>query len=165
MLDANQISAIESAMEEEHRRDREALQRLKRFLPLNGNGSGGRVSTFVIDRTNEAQESEVLDFMDTADSEPLTIIDTVEQIMQADPHKKWSVPLMVAHLKNIKFPLEAKKPEATMGLVFTKLMKKRKTIVRVRRGSGRMPNLFRAIPREHQEDASDSDTPNERVAS
>lgn len=163
MLDANQLSVIERAMEEEHRRDREALQRLKRFLPLNGNGSGSHVSTFVIDRTNEAQESEVLDFVDGA--EPQTIIDTVEQIMQADPHKKWSVPLMVGYLKNINFPLEAKKPEATMGLVFAKLMKKRKTIVRVRRGSGRMPNLFRAIPREHQEDASDSDTQSERAAS
>ena len=165
MFDANQIVAIETAMEEEHRRDREALQRLKRFLPLNGNGSGSHVSTFVIDRTNEATESEVLDFVDAAGNEPQTIIDTVEQIMHSDPHKKWSVPLMVAYLKNIKFPLEAKKPEATMGLVFAKLMKKRKTIVRVRRGSGRTPNLFRGIPREHQEDASNSDAQNERAAS
>ena len=34
MFDANQVAAIESAMEEERRKDREALQRLKRFLPV-----------------------------------------------------------------------------------------------------------------------------------
>jgi hypothetical protein len=165
MLNADQISAIETAMEEEHRRDREALQRLKRFLPFSGNGSGSRVPTFVIDHTNEATESEVLDFVD-AQEEQQTIIDKVEQIMQADTHKKWSVPLMIAHLKSINFTLQAKKPEATMGLVFGKLAKKRKTIVRVRRGSGRTPNLYRGVPREHQEDASDSnDSKNERAAS
>jgi len=162
MLDANQISAIENAMEEEHRRDREALQRLKRFLPPSPNGSSSRVAPLVL------LDPEPIDPLGPADAEedaPETIIDTVDHIMQADTHRKWSVPLMLAHLRNLNFPLEAKKPEATLGLVFSKLTHKRKTIVRVKKGGGRRPALYRGIPREHQEDASDSSAQSERAAS
>lgn len=159
MFDANQVAAIESAMEEEHRKDREALQRLKRFLP--SNGSNGRVPMIVIDRSEDS-EINYANAVETGD--PLTIIDKVEEIMQGDPNKKWTVPAMVAYLQQINFPLVAKKPQATMGLVFGKLARTRKTIVRVRKGSGRNPHTYRAIPRAHQEDASESST-NERAAS
>ena len=161
MLDANQIAAIETAMEEEHRLDREALKRLRRFLPANGHTSTIPAAPIRKIRAIHTLPEEQDEY------EAITIIDKVEQVMQSDPHKKWSVPSMVAHLQSIRFTLQAKKPEATMGLVFGKLARKRKTIVRVRKGSGRTPSLYRGIPREHQEDASsssDSDQ-NEQAAS
>jgi hypothetical protein len=151
MLDANQLAAIESAMAEEHRKDREALLRLKRFLP--SNGSNSRVPT-VLTITNEG---------DVEDNSQ-TIIDKVEEIMQADTTKKWTVPAMVAHLNNIKFPLVAKKPQATMGLVFSKLAHKRRTIRMVKKGSGRKPNWFRANPPQ-EEGTSETSPQSERAAS
>jgi hypothetical protein len=152
MLDANQLAAIEDAMAEEHRRDREALQRLKRFLPPNG--SSGRVTqVLTIHKDVDSEESD----------DPQTIIDKVEQIMQADPAKKWTVPGMLVHLQQIGFPLAAKKPQATLGLVFAKLVNKRRTIRLFKRGAGRNPNVFRAIPL--QEGASDNHSQSERAAS
>jgi hypothetical protein len=153
MLDANQLATIESAMAEEHRKDREALQRLKRFLPPNGsNGRVTQVLTIASDGTVEESE------------EPQTIIDKVEQVMQADPSKRWTVPAMVTYLKQINFPLAAKKPQATMGLVFAKLVGKRRTIRVVKRGAGRNPNVFRAV-QPQQEGASDNHSQSERAAS
>jgi hypothetical protein len=145
MLNANQLADMEIAMEEEHRRDREALQRLKRFLaPANGNG---HAAPLVVYREIELEQPDHLsDFVAAEEDAPQSIIDKVEEIMQADPTKKWTVPSMVAYLKYIHFPLLAKKPAATMGLVFAKLAYKRKTIRIVKKGSGRNPNWFRANP-------------------
>ena len=167
MFNPNQIAAIETAMAEEHRLDREALRRLKRFLPVSSNNDGHAPLTLHRSEQSEAEDRRSLEELiaDAEEDAPRTIIDTVEQVMLANTSQKWSVPSMIAHLKSAGFKLQAKKPEATMGLVFQKLAKKRKTIVRVRRGSGRTPNLYRAIPREHQEDSSSSDIQNERAAS
>lgn len=156
MLDANQLATIESAMAEEHRKDREALQRLKRFLP--SNGSNGRVTE---QRITIAPNGQILE---ESDDDPQTIIDKVEQIMRDDPSKKWTVPAMVTHLKQINFPLVAKKPQATMGLVFAKLVNKRRTIRIVKRGAGRNPNIFRAVQAQ-QEGVSDNHSQSERAAS
>ncbi|MGA9507242.1 MAG: hypothetical protein WBV55_01215 [Candidatus Sulfotelmatobacter sp.] len=164
MTDSIDLDAVEKKIKEEYVRACEALQTLKKYLGNGANGSGSRVAPIAIDRMHEVKPDSG-DFVDVVEGDPQTIIDRVEQIMLSDTHKKWSVPLMVAHLKNINFPLRAKTPEATMGLVFGKLLRKRRTIFRVRRGSGRMPSLYRGIPREHQEDASESDTQNERATS
>lgn len=166
MADSIDLDAVGRRIEEEYLRARDALHTLKKYLGNGENGSAGRTPPIAIDLTNEPTRHDLtqLTFNDEENSQ--TIIDKVEQIMQSDTRQKWSVPLMVAHLRTIGFPLQAKKPEATMGLVFSKLMRNRKTVVRVRRGSGRTPNLFRGIPKEHQEDASDSsDSQNQRAAS
>jgi hypothetical protein len=164
MTDLLDLDAVEKKIGEEYRRALLALQTLKRYLGEGESGSSGHTPPLVINRENVLNRPEDFFIDDVGDSESPTIIDKVEEIMLNDPHKKWSVPSMVAHLKSLKFPLQAKKPEATMGLIFAKLTRKRKTIVRVRKGSGRTPNLFRGIPREHRQDASDSDQ-NERAAS
>lgn len=159
MLDANQIAAMEKAMDEEHRRDREALQRLKRFLPTGSSGSNGHDAPIVIDRSGET-EARPWEDIDFVEADPETIIGRVETIMMSDPEKRWTVPSMVAHLKTIGFPLEAKKPQATMGLVFAKLRKRHK-IRLVRRGSGRNPNTYRG----EQAITSENAPQNERAAS
>jgi hypothetical protein len=151
MLTVNQLAEIEKAMEEEHRQDREALQRLKRFLKNGANGRSG-ASPRLID-THQ---------YDDGDGNAQTIIGTVDSAMQADHNRKWTVPLMLAYLRDSNFPLAAQKPEATLGLIFKKLQR-RGRIRLVKRGSGRLPNVYKAVQPTAQE--GESDLESERAAS
>jgi len=129
-------------MEEEHRKDREALARLKRFLSSNGN--------------SQLSLPEMDD--DPSDSSQYghTIIGTIERVMQADPMRKWTVPTMLAHFRSEKFPLHAKTPEATLGVTLKKLVKRGKVRL-VRQGAGRSPNVYRwkTEPKEVNQEGSE----------
>jgi len=153
MPNADQLAEMEQSMMEEHRKDREALDRLKRFLPKNGSGP------------QFAPVGPALSTEDNEDEESLTIIAKVEEVMTADLDKKWTVPKMVAHLKTIAFPLVAKKPASTMGLVFKRLQKRGRIRI-VKRGAGRNPNVWRAnLPTEGDSDSSaQNERPTQRQA-
>lgn len=134
MIDAKQLAAMERAMQEEHRKDREALERLKRFLHADGNSCGELHEP----KTVLEQIQEEVDELNTN-----TMIGTVEAIIANDPKKRWTVASMLQRLRDDKFPLAADKPQASLGLVFSKLHKRGK-IRLVRRGSGRTPHVYRA---------------------
>lgn len=136
----DQISELERRMEEEHRKDREAIERLKRFLPQG--------------QQSASLHREEEDSSDVNDAPVPTIIGKVEEIMLDDATRKWTVPAMLAHLRHINFPLAAQKPEATLGQVFVKLQR-RGAIRIVRRGSGRNPNIYRASIVERREETTD----------
>jgi len=141
-LTAAQLSAIEASMEEEHRRDREALARLKRYATKSGTNGRAPLATV-----------EHLDGDDDIDSSP-TIIAKVERVMTGDPEKKWTVPSMLTYLQLINFPLAAKKPAATLGLVFKKLQRRGRIRI-VRRGAGRNPHVWRGnTPQEGESEIS-----------
>jgi hypothetical protein len=150
MIDAKQLAAMERAMEEEHRKDREALERLKRFLYARSDGKSEAPKPLsAMDRI----EQEV-DELNTN-----TIIGRVETIFVSDPDRRWTVPTMLQRLQEEKFPLAAEKPIATLGLVFSKLHKRGK-IKRVKRGSGRTPHIYRA--NVSQEPNSETEAKSER---
>ena len=130
MLTATQVAEIEKRMEDEHRKDREALSRLKRFLDTNSNGNGPTVTAVPDDDPSDSAQY------------PDTIIGKISAVMQADPTYRWTVPAMHNHLRSIKYPLLAQKPEATIGITIKKLQK-RKKIMLVRQGAGRRPNVYR----------------------
>jgi len=144
MLNATQLASIEAAMEEEHQKDREALSRLKRFLP-NGNApkSGRNNNQETLQLSSEVRMLPLT--QQPEEEETNTIIGTVEATFQSDPERKWTVPAMVMFLQQRGFPLDAQKPERTMGLVFRKLLKRGKVRL-TRRGSGRIPHQYKAVP-------------------
>lgn len=146
MTNADQLASVERQVEDEYRKAKDALAVLRRYLT--SNGSHGTAP--IVIRRDDAEA----DFTNQQE-DTLTIIDKVNAIMQADPNQKWTVPSMLAHLKKINFPLAAKKPDATLGLVFMKLVRKRKTIVRVKKGAGRIPSVYRAAT-QPQEGAIES---------
>lgn len=135
-----QLSEVERRMEEEHRKDREALLRLKRFLDL-----GEQTSVITIHREEDSSN---------VDDTP-TIISKVESVFADDFTRKWTVPTMIAHLRHEGFPLVAQKPEATMGQVFARLQQ-RGVIRLVRRGAGRRPNIFKAVAQTKEEEKSEA---------
>jgi hypothetical protein len=132
----DQIAAMEKNMLEEHRKDREALERLKRFLPKDGDNPKTGETVQSPDPAPLLQLDEGL--------APNTIIGKVESVMIADTTRRWTIQLMLQQLKHDNFPLAAQKPESTLGLVFAKLHR-RKRIKLVRRGGGRTPNVYQGI--------------------
>jgi hypothetical protein len=154
MYDSKTLAAMEQSMRDEHRRDLEALERLKRFLPANGNApaQSKTIDAPIVDTNDDALDLPEGPF-------PQTIIGKVESIMLADTAKRWTVPAMLQELRRTNFRLEAKTPASTLGLVFAKL-RKRGRIRIVKRGSGRTPNVFRGV--ESQEGDSEIDSKSER---
>jgi hypothetical protein len=137
VLDLKTIEEMQQSMLEEHRKDLEALERLKRFLPQ---------SNAAVSKPKGVPE----DLGPQADLESLsedTIIGKVEQVMTSDTARRWTVPLMFAELRRQNFPLAAQKPERTLGLILRKLAD-RKVIKIVKRGSGRSPNVYKAVVQE-----------------
>ena len=134
-MDAQELAQVERAMEEEHRRDREALERLKRFLHPGKNGNSVHAAT-------AAKSASGKDDAETA--AVYTIISRVAEIMTANPSRKWSGPQMLDEVRSAGSPVSAQRPLSTINRVFRKLVKRR-VIRRVRTGKGTTPHLYRAI--------------------
>lgn len=142
-MDARELAEIERRMEEEYRRDREALERLKRFMS-NGDKPQQR-STSSEPRTETPSESE--------ERSEGSIRRKVAEVFAAEPENMWSIPGMVEHLTKTGFPLKAAKPEASMYGVF-RVLKERGIIRIVRRGSGSQPHLFRSTAADKDRSAT-----------
>jgi hypothetical protein len=147
MLQADQIAAIERAMAEEHRKDLEALERLKRFLPKNGHEPSLRERIAHANK-QQPQQTLMLPASENEGAGTTTIIGLVEAILREDADKGWTVPFMLKELterRNIE--MQSKKPEATLGLIFQKLVQRGHAKL-VRRGAGRIPHVYRGILQE-----------------
>ena len=116
-----QLEEIRSRMEEEHRQDREALARLMRFIPENGD-----VPT-VGHNTPSAPVSSVLG--------------RLESILHDRDNRTWTAQQLKTELLSQGFDLKAKNPIATIGVALKKLADRGKLTV-VSRGSGREPNVY-----------------------
>jgi hypothetical protein len=144
LLTALQLAEIEKSMQEEHRKDREALARLKRFLNPNGNAPLSATET-------DDDESDSSQY-------PQTIIATMERIMRSDPTRKWTVPTMLSHLRSEKVPFGGKTPDATLGYNFRKLVTRGK-VRRVRPGAGRSPSVYRWNSQSDKKEEGSEDSP------
>lgn len=132
MLTPDQIVEMEQAMEEEHRKDRDALHRLKRFLPEQRNGHSKQTPQPMAPASQK----------ETAAAGTETLIGRMEAIMQQDLNRVWTVPAMMEHLKQLGVPLGGNTPEKSVGLNFVKLVQRGKAEL-FRKGAGRIPNLYK----------------------
>lgn len=68
--------------------------------------------------------------------------------MLKDVNKGWTVPSMLEELTERQgITLWAKKPAATLGLIFVKL--KKRGIIRIaRRGAGRIPHIYKGVAQQ-----------------
>lgn len=126
MLTNDQLNEIKARMDEEHRRDREALDRLVRFLPQNG----------TVAKRSSAETDEALD------DAPTSILEGIETIMRKHSDRTWTVTKLRAELSRNGHELKAKNPNATIGVSLKKLCDRGMVNV-IRRGSGREPNVYR----------------------
>lgn len=154
MHNADQLAEMEKSMREEHRKDLEALERLKRFLPASSI-SAQKPEPGATPGSNQQLELE-------EGLAPTSIIGKVESVMIADTDREWTVPQMLSQLRKDKFPMLAKAPLSTLGLTFTKLTRRGK-IKLVRRGYGRNPNVYRGIVPQSLSGDSDMGRKSERA--
>jgi len=134
-MDAQELTEIERAMEAEHRLDREALERLKRFVHQGRNGH----STVAVAAKDDLKRHD-----DNETAVVYTIIGKVAAIMTADPSRSWDGMKMLERLKSDGSPVGGGRPASTISRVFRKLAK-RGVIRRVRTGKGTKPHVYRAI--------------------
>ncbi len=125
-----QISAMERQMQKEHRKDVEALGRLKRFLPSNSLGA-----------TSQVTAQSVVPFVPEEDS-PLK--DAIRNIMNNDPVVRWTNTKMFKYLTEVGFKLNAKQPIYSIGQATQRLFDAGE-IKLVRKGAGSTPNFFRGL--------------------
>jgi hypothetical protein len=138
-MDATQIETLERQMVEEHKKDLEALARLKRFLP--SNGSTPKPPDERQMRLPVNLEVRVEDDME--DAPVVTLRGKIEQTVNSDPNLKWTTQKVLAHLRQVGFPLNAKKPIYSVGQSL-KILADQGRIRLVRKGLGSAPNIYRA---------------------
>ena len=138
-MDANQIKLMEEQMREEHQKDIDALNRLKRFMPVNGHESKPRSAP-----PKQEPLEETIGEADDDSTTTATLRGTIERIMSGDLAKKWTVQTMLAQLKSLNYPFKASKPINSVSLSLQALYKKQR-IVLVRRGAGSAPNVYRGV--------------------
>ena len=129
-MDNEQIAAMERQMQEEHRKDVDALERLKRFLPSNGLGA-----------TSQVTAQSVIPLVPEEDT-PLK--DAISDIMDNDPTVRWTNTKMLKYLTDVGFKLNAKQPIYSVGQATQRLLDSEK-IKLVRKGAGSTPNIFRGL--------------------
>src|SRR5437016_459404 len=124
MLNRAQLEEIRTAMETEHQRDRDALERLMRFLPTNGASP-----------QFEAHAGSAATTTYGPSERPVSILGGIEWILESHPTRTWTVRKIHDELLKRGYRLEAKNPIATIGVAIKKLCDRNHVGV-VRRGSG-----------------------------
>lgn len=149
MLSKQQLEELERAMLVDHKRDLDALNRLKRFLP------DSVASPYPVGTGAEKQDDPVsrpTTVISLLKSEPsvfnedeqdvVSLRSKIAEVMKADPSRGWTGRKMLAHLQTIGFPLQANKPLNSVVIATSYWVKKGEAFVS-RKGSGRMPNIIR----------------------
>jgi hypothetical protein len=143
-------------MEEEHQKDREAFERLLRFLPDDEEeeveGVGVRADSESDEETAEHVEA-MLDLArrgrmararaQTRDFHPSekSILSQIESIMRDNSDRTWNVRQLVGELSSQGVALVAARPETTVSVALKKLHDRGK-ITLVAPGTGRKPHTY-----------------------
>jgi hypothetical protein len=138
-MDSDQIAAMERQMQEEHKKDMEALARLKRFLPGNGASSNGATSAATHQAASPTQPVFPL-----VPAEGTPLKHAIRDIMNHDPSVRWTNVKMLKYLQDIKFELNAIKPIYSIGGATQKLFDAGEIKI-VKKGSGNTPHVFRGL--------------------
>ena len=106
-MDNDQIAALERQMQEEHKKDLDALDRLKRFLPSNGSEHAAGTHAEATQVARPASQ-----FVPEADT---PLVYAVRDVMNYDPAVRWTNPKMLKYLTDSGFELKAKQPIYSIG--------------------------------------------------
>ncbi len=135
--------------EEEDQKDLEALDRVARILEANSASSRVKGARAAMEALSASEESEEED--ESSDSDTPYIISAVLETVLSKPNVSLS-PRMVLEIleaKNFPFTRDEDKRIFSVAQALRKLTARRQPQVRLaRRGSGRRPNLYRAVIQE-----------------
>jgi len=128
----DELEQIRARMEEEHRLDLEALERVMRFLPQN---NGFHAIPPAVTNSSDDPNLPLLE------QSQATIIDNIEKIFRERSTRTWTGPQILKELSALGCEPNGKNPMATIGVAIKKLHDRGK-ISLVRSGSGRQPHIY-----------------------
>ena len=152
-MDKKKVVELEQQMLEEHRKDLEALTRLKRFLPSNDNVGGQETSTIITEPPSHSTIASLV----PEEGTPLKY--AIRDILNNDPSVKWINKKILQYLLDVGFELKAQKPIYSIGQATQQLLGSGE-IKLVKKGFGSTPNILRGLTLIEQvarEEAEDLD--------
>ncbi len=162
MFTPEQLAAMEQEMAEEHRKDIEALQRLKRFAHPSAKATRPAIpiaeapTLFTPPKPpsepgpaeEPAEEiAEVEDGGNEGDINQPTIMSKIVEVLGSEPNRQFTVWEFIKTAERQGYKFAAKKPESSVSLAFAKLLRREK-IRRIHKGSGRSPHIYKALKTE-----------------
>ncbi len=139
-----------NSLEQELRRDLEAIERVKRMMAFKNNNPPAQ-------RAEESKPSKIVGLfeLDGADEtmqpeEGVSLRGTIEAIMNADPSLRWTVQKMVQRLKDSGFELKAQKPVFSVGQAMKKLADKGRVRLAVK-GVGSAPHVYQGFAKREEQ--------------
>lgn len=144
-----QFEIARKAMEEEYRKNLEALERVKRFLPPEPTASKSNgAATAPRDPTPTAD--------DTVEGQGQSLIQTVLEVVLSSPAMSYSPRMVLDILERRAFPfsVDPERRIISIGQALRKLTARDHPQVQLaREGSGRIPNFYRATRPGRTEDS------------
>lgn len=113
MMDRKQLGDIQRRMEEEHRRDKEALERLMRFIP-DGDSNPKSVHQVFSTRDSGGKQSDV---------EPLSEMDQLcLGVMRDHSERDWTIRALLQEMESNGARLPATRPEGMLNRTMRRLV-------------------------------------------
>ena len=134
-MDKKTVTELEQQMLEEHRKDLEALARLKRFLPSKDNMGGLETSTTITEPPSHSTITPLVP------EEGTPLKHAIRDILNHDPSVKWTNSKVLKYLIDIGFELKAQKPIYSIGQATQQLISSGE-IKLVKKGSGSAPSTL-----------------------
>jgi hypothetical protein len=127
MFTIEQRDAIRAAIDEEYRKDCEALERVMRWATVAG----------VFPKGGEPP-------LGFSNSNPATLIDNIRMIMRESASRTWSAQTLVAEMKKRGVEMKSRNPVQTVSVTLKKLSD-RGQISLIKPGVGREPHFYQWI--------------------
>lgn len=143
-MDALELEKIQRTMEEEHRLDREAFERLKRFMHPSRNGHS---------RSVPQEPTLATANRENPSGTEATYRAKILAVLLSDPTRTWDGPKMVEYLATTGKKVGGKRPVAIVTRAFRSLVKDG-LARRVKRGVGTIPTTYRAAEQPQQQQSA-----------
>ena len=137
MFSPEELEAIRANMEEEHRKNMDALDRVMRFsFP---NAVPRAISQLPLILPAEKMDRAAPNHADSTNAP--SIIDAIRLVFIENPSRMFTTKLMMEELKQRRVELKAQSPLVTISVALKKLVD-RDVIYIVRRGNGKDPHWY-----------------------
>lgn len=131
-MDKAEVDELERRVKAEFEEKMKAIRLVKEMLSKNGSES------VVASAPRTLQSSS-----DDGSEEDESLVGNVERVFLSDLKRSWTVPKVEKRLIELGVKLEAKNPKPSIAGAIKRLVK-RGTVRRIKRGSGRIPHVYRA---------------------
>jgi hypothetical protein len=147
-----------SALEEELRRDLEALTRVRGMMASKGAAVLKRPEDQQLIKLRPITAAPVKAANDDEDEgsydlDATSLRGVIFRVISAEPNLRWTTQKVFAKLQSEKYPFQAQKPLISVGQALKALSKQEKIRV-IRRGTGSAPNIYKGLEKHDSDGIS-----------